>query len=466
MRGRGGLAASALSIAILTAALAVSARVEDDRPSLSATAGSLPKHPDDGIGRLVGPGSCANRGCHGGIDPADPAIGRVLGNEYTTWLTRDPHAGAFDVLLSPRSQGIAERLATGDSDPKPAHQDARCLACHATQSDPVRPLAAESGVSCESCHGPAGGWLTAHTSTDWADRPVADKANFGMTSVAGLTDRVRTCAGCHVGSAAGSGITTRDVNHDLIAAGHPRMAFEASWFGAVQPKHWRDEHDRAATPEGAALLWAIGQHESAAAALELLADRASDESRPWPELAEYDCWGCHHDLAPEGWRLDAAKGGRRVGQPSWSTWTTALLPELLGTQDGDNNSTLDGLKSLRMSMESGNADRRQVVATARDLAKQLRDRGRLIETSGETSDLARWLATVLIEPDEPTWAFQVQRFLALDVLRRAPVATTDAKRAESELNRLADELGFPESYQSPKGYDPAGGPDNSSGPAP
>jgi hypothetical protein len=51
--------------------------------------------------RLVGNASCSARACHGSMEPRDQPVQR---NEFITWLTRDPHATAYQVLDSDRSR--------------------------------------------------------------------------------------------------------------------------------------------------------------------------------------------------------------------------------------------------------------------------------------------------------------------------------------------------------------------------
>src|SRR5207253_2017930 len=97
--------------------------------------------------------------------------------------------------------------------------------------------------------------------------------------------------GCHVGGPSEDGRPPRDVDHDLIAAGHPRLEFEFSGSLANLPAHW-SEKGRNAAPDFPARAWAIGQVASAGAALELLGDRAraaEQQSGRWPEFSEYDC---------------------------------------------------------------------------------------------------------------------------------------------------------------------------------
>src|SRR5262249_11794199 len=156
-------------------------------------------------------------------------------------------------------------------------------------------------VSCEACHGPASRWDVEHITTAWAV-PEGRKKRCeaaGMTWLNDLASRAKTCAGCHVGAAADKekGLPLREVNHDLIAAGHPRLTFEFAVYSARMPHHW-DERDR--TRAGQPLVkrtpveeWEAGQLASARAGLTLLADRAqraTTNKAPWPEFAELDCY--------------------------------------------------------------------------------------------------------------------------------------------------------------------------------
>jgi hypothetical protein len=90
------------------------------------------------------------------------------------------------------------------------------------------------GVGCESCHGASGRWLGPHTTLGWRDRPWPEKAALGMRNTKDLASRARLCAGCHVGDGGSDDLPARDVNHDLIAAGHPRLNFELSAYPGRQ----------------------------------------------------------------------------------------------------------------------------------------------------------------------------------------------------------------------------------------
>src|SRR5205823_4821454 len=146
----------------------------------------------------------------------------------------------------------------------------------------------------------------------------------------------RMCVDCHVGKP-GS-----DVNHDLIAAGHPWLKFEFSAFHAHYPKHWDDAKDRdpAKDPRGGKdfelRAWAAGQLVSAEAALNLLAERADEEKKhPWPEFAEYDCFACHHDLKAKSshqQRYLEQAGNKKPGELVWGDWYLSV-PKALAERE-------------------------------------------------------------------------------------------------------------------------------------
>ena len=55
------------------------------------------------------------------------------------------------------------------------------------------------GVSCESCHGPAAGWLGPHTVKGWENQSSEQKAKLGMTDLRDVAVRSHTCLHCHLG---------------------------------------------------------------------------------------------------------------------------------------------------------------------------------------------------------------------------------------------------------------------------
>lgn len=261
--------------------------------------------------RITGVGSCTAAGCHGGGHP------ETIGSEYNIWISEDPHAKAYSTLFDERSKQIVRLLAGAQQNPiTPAHQDARCLACHSMTDAKARDEMVDvvsDGVGCEACHGPAEGWLAVHS-----EHPLdkQEREQLGLWDTDSLLARTQLCVRCHVGS------PDRDVDHDLIAAGHPRLQFSMSAYWEALPKHWDDAKDRA--PWGAnydALIWALGQACTSEAALGQLADRAKS-GKNWPEFAEWSCFACHHDLRNDAAIQESlARQGNLSGRHiPWDTW--------------------------------------------------------------------------------------------------------------------------------------------------
>jgi hypothetical protein len=273
----------------------------------------------DRIWRLVGVGSCTASGCHGAGSATS-----VVGSEYNIWISKDPHAQAHSVLYDERSLRML-RLLDGRplDDPVEPYADARCVGCHssvmAPQRDPTVSLVSD-GVGCEACHGPAEGWLSAHYqhrfSAQGPARAAAALRDLGMWDTDDLVSRAQICSGCHVGAPG------RDVNHDLIAAGHPRLQFDYAAYFRKLPAHWNRADDRAAWGDNVdAMSWAVGQAVNSQTALRRLAARAAGESN-WPELSEWSCVDCHHDLRDDADRQKrlAERSGLSGVNFAWDDW--------------------------------------------------------------------------------------------------------------------------------------------------
>ncbi len=262
--------------------------------------------------RFMGVATCMSSACH-----HKDVLPDAAGCEYTTWLEKDQHARAYAILFDERSRRIV--TAYGQlADPKQSHpeKEALCLRCHSTDAPPdLRGprFSAADGVGCESCHGPAEKWLSRHYLDEWKTKSQHDKEALGFAPTKNLVVRAGQCAACHVGSG------DADVNHDLIAAGHPRLNFELGTYHAKLPHHWKEKGDNA-TADFASRLEAVGQVVSARAALRLLDQRASQPDKVWPEFAEYDCLACHHRLQ------EPSKRPASKGVAPWSDWYYSLLP--------------------------------------------------------------------------------------------------------------------------------------------
>ena len=311
-------------------------------------------------GLYHGPGSCAASSCHGNIQPQN--LTRVLQNEYSVWIGQDKHANAYTVLSNDVSKRMGKILQTRNAqgNPAPPAESPKCLACHAlyVPDKHAQPFGLEDGVSCESCHGPSSGWLETHTHRD----SHVDSVKYrGMNDLRDLKQRSTICLTCHVGT------PDKFVDHDMIAAGHPDLMFELTYFSYRMPQHWRTpEQDN---PWRSVQAWAVGQAVQLRDSLHRLARRAENPNSAWPEYSEFDCYACHHSLtAPaESWRLTTPDyyGGRRPGNPAWNEAHVMVFRDLVEELYPEMAKQLNGeLREVADQMNRLNGDRKQIAAAA------------------------------------------------------------------------------------------------------
>ncbi len=471
---------AAVAAGLALSALAVGGLISPGRAALATSKGSRKGGRVDGAaGAFAGRASCSGRSCHGGLEPA--AGGGVRQNEFTFWLAHDKHARAYEVLRGERARRMAANLAATNPNGKPIEpvHDPRCLVCHSApelaSAPRTGPVAAAvdalraDGVGCESCHGAASGaepWLEAHTTAAWKalkgkERDEAFRER-GMRRLYDPEIQALTCAGCHVGAppAPGGGVPPRDLNHDLMAAGHPRLTFELSTYRANLPPHWRpDLH--ADTPGYEAAVWAVGQVVAVRSAVELLRYRAveaNSDRGPWPEFAESGCFSCHADLRTPSWRRDAAYyAGRTPGSVPYSRWYVGLIPALSAVDPGVTR-PLDGvLKDLAAEMDRPHPEPEKVIALANAAGKQFGPAAAALKAARYDERVLKTLAGKLAERlgarQAPDWDDMTQTALAAAALRDAAGRFRPAEGL-SPLDDVFVALSYPASYESPAGYSP------------
>jgi hypothetical protein len=258
-------------------------------------------------GRYVGVANCANAGCHGSTQALNTT--HVLQNEFFTWLNSDRHAGAYNVLFNDRSARIAKNMRLR----KRAYEADVCLDCHTTNVPPSLiegTIDPEDGIQCETCHGPASGWRNEHTEEGWTHQQSVAR---GMIDLSRINTRAPLCTSCHLGDA------TRQVDHELIASGHPVLTFELDNYTETMPAHWPPGKDSHGVP-----AWALGQVINFRESLENLSRHARGEN--WPEFSDLTCQTCHHSLADSQSRQTRG-WPERAGLPAWSPqhWTILRL---------------------------------------------------------------------------------------------------------------------------------------------
>lgn len=321
---------------------------------------NAPQSTANNVGKFSGPGSCAASNCHGGVQPK--SVVRIPQNEYTIWAAQDKHSRAYSVLSNPVSVRMGEILGLG----QPPNKADKCLACHALNEKPEQRAETfqtiEDGVSCESCHGPAVGWLGPHTVKNQTHE---QNIKLGMYDTRDLVKRSERCLSCHVGTA------EKEVDHTMIAAGHPDLTFQLESFSAAMPRHWK--------PAPSASSWlsvqelAVGQAVQLRQALNRLNRRAS--SAAWPEFAEYECFACHHSLTkPEAsWRQAGGYHGRNPGAPVWNPSTYAVFRHVANAVDSSSTGQLVTQLQTIEKLSGKMSSKDEVATNAKD-ASALTDR--------------------------------------------------------------------------------------------
>jgi hypothetical protein len=405
--------------------------------------------------QYVGAGSCAASACHG----ARGAISSNVG-EFTTWVTHDlSHSQAYEVLFADRSKQIQKRLGQKIG----AHEDQRCLSCHVAPDFDVKsppekaPYFKTDGISCESCHGPAKHWINHHHLKTWQTETPEEKKRLGMNGTRSLVGRAQLCVRCHVGEAG------MDVDHDLIAAGHPRLHFEFAAFHAHMPRHWPDAKDRTGRPDFEARVWAVGQLATAQAALELLAYRVDEKhQRPWPEFAEHDCLSCHHDLRSPSWRQQLGDGKRQPGAIPWSN-PASLAPRVLASHGYPPDAELAALiAKIKSAFDARQPNRKQIAQNAKTLAALLGRR--LHELDNKNLD-EKWVDQTfqsILKNDAPkainNWddVTRVQLSLAaLHLSRKDSKAVLSVRDLQNPILDFSLKVDGPQSTEHFRSFEPA-----------
>ncbi|MEW4486751.1 multiheme c-type cytochrome [Thalassoglobus sp. JC818] len=145
-------------------------------------------------------------------------------SEVAAWM-KSTHFRSADLRLFAKDANTQKYVAALNIDHQELATTSVCASCHGTQAIRRDQVVVLGGISCEKCHGPAGGengWLNRHQSYD-ADRVIprtletaehraerlkeCNKA--GMIRSDNLYDLAKACYRCHLVN-----------NEDLVAAGH------------------------------------------------------------------------------------------------------------------------------------------------------------------------------------------------------------------------------------------------------
>lgn len=323
--------------------------------ALGASAQPLP---ETGADPHEGVASCATSVCHGKVSPDPEAT--VWLNEYRVWLRQDYHSRAYRTLQTAQSKAIAEKMGLPS-----AHAAKVCLDCHA-DNVPVeargRRFQISDGVGCEACHGGGGRWLESHAESTTSH---ADNLAKGMYPTEQPLARARLCLSCHLG--------TKDklATHEIMGAGHPRLAFELETFTVNQPAHYEVDADYGERKPAISSvnMWLAGLTVTGLQSLELLQEEWFTRQTLMPELAFYQCHACHHPMDDLRWQPEGGAKALPPGSVRLNDASIVVLAAVLEQASPDKARSLEsGMHDLH---QASLVSRAAVVEQAKKLHAQL-----------------------------------------------------------------------------------------------
>jgi hypothetical protein len=414
--------------------------------ALCLAAGLAPASAQDGS--YTGVASCAGSTCHGRAEGNGEVVRQ---DEIATWQepssTTGAHSRALAVLGSLRGRQIAATLGMGDPT-----GEAACLGCHAT----FVPAAVRGarfqlndGVGCESCHGPAGGWIATHYTTVGTHRA---NVAAGMVPLENPQTRAGVCLDCHYGSAGGNQFVT----HRMMAAGHPRIAFELDLFSALQQHHDEDADYLQRKPRtDSVTLWAVGQAEAVRRSTDLFARPGFGTEGVFPEFAFYDCHSCHRQISdgPQRRLTFETNPGRPIpfAQPPFNDENMIMLSAVARVlAPGQAQAFDEASQAFHRAMGAGRAEAAQAAMGLRGAAGALSD----ALAGGSGGDAFAVIAAIADRTTSPRftdYTGSAQAVMAIDTLlnalvRDGRVTVGAAAGIRADINRAYEAVRSPEDY--------------------
>jgi hypothetical protein len=287
---------------------------------------------------------------------------------------------------------------------------------------------------------------------------------LGMVNTASELVRAKACSLCHVGG------PDRDMNHDIIAAGHPALYFDYATYLKAYPKHWREEP---LDPPALALeRWLIGQVTKADSELELIETRiaSAHPHSTWPEFSSQQCTSCHQPLekstpvksTPVKSTPDSLFQSARVssgtslqpGKASIRMWNLEGLVSIDRIQGSDPVGTNELLDSLQRSLSGGHKTTEDVEGLREKIdAKRLQLQVVFPRASkaGSGSMVPHWTLEQHRAWTREKWnlATASGNWEQAALAYLSTLASSPPEEAIAPLLSLRNRLVFPESTQSP-----------------
>jgi hypothetical protein len=405
-----------------------------------------------GGGTHVGVATCSGSTCHGRSEGNGKIVRQ---DELMIWQDESTPAGAHSrawrVLQNPRSKAIAQRLGIGEATSAPM-----CLGCHATPAPAGQRggrFQVSDGVGCEGCHGPASGWLASHYAVG---ANHAQNVARGLVPLENPRARAGQCLDCHYGSAEQG----QFVNHRIMAAGHPRIAFELDLFSTLQQHHNEDsDYAQRKGRSNGVQLWAVGQAMALERSLSLFANPTRGTEGVFPEFYFFDCHTCHRRISDnpnfQPSALDNPSRPIPEGMPAYNDENMIMLaaaarvaaPGLAGQFERDS-------RAFHQAMAK---DRGSAVAAA----NRLRETSRALGDAFANASMGRAQTFAMIDAITGTatqerytdYAGSVQAVMATDTLLSALVNTGEINKGAADAIRSDINIAY-RAVRDPNEYQP------------
>ncbi len=398
----------------------------------------------------VGVASCAGSTCHGRSEPTGAVVRQ---DEILHWQSASSetgaHSRAFAVLASPRGQAIAAKMGIG-----PATSAGECLGCHA---DPAYAgkgprWQVSDGVGCEACHGSAQQWLSTHYAVGQSH---AANVARGLYPLDQPRARAEKCLDCHFGSDKPG----QFVSHRIMAAGHPRVAFELDLFSALQQHHDEDaDYIRRKHRTNNVQMWAVGQAAAVSRQSTLFASPKLGTDGIFPEIYFFDCQSCHRQIVdgPSGKASWLANPGRPIpsGMPPFNDENMIMLsaaakvaaPGASARFDADSKAFHAALAKDRGAAVSA---ARRLAASADGLADTM---ARASFGRSESFAVIDSIASSTITARFTDYEGSAQAVMAIDTLlnglvRQGHVSEDRARNARGAIDRAYKAVGNSNAYR-------------------
>jgi hypothetical protein len=402
-------------------------------------------------GAHLGVASCAGSTCHGRME-GDGAV--VRQDEIARWQEPSTpggaHSRAFAVLSNARSQAIARNLGISD-----ASRAAMCLGCHSSAASAgggTFRYQPNDGVGCESCHGPAGGWISSHYEVG---ANHADNVRRGMIPLDNARTRAAVCLDCHYGSSREG----QWVNHQIMAAGHPRISFELDLFSTLQVHHQEDaDYAQRKGRTDHVRLWAVGQAMALQRSLTLFTSDERATEGIFPEFTFYDCHSCHRRIFDQGTavRTGIDNPGRPIpeGMPPYQDENMIMLAAAARVAAPGLAERYEArARAFHASMARG---RGPAVAAARDLSAASGELADAFSAAsfgpGSARRMAQAITNDAVRSRFTDYEGCVQAVMGIDTLLNAMVSSGEvtvgaAASIRADVNRAYDAVRDPNSFQ-------------------